>query len=115
MKTVAGKRWQRSAHSHTAEAFRITSATCYWGKLPALKQPACAPLWRSAECWPHTPAPDRAALLTVCTWLSWAMGNSTHATFYVDLAQKADPSLSMAHLLAKVLNAGMLPEWAFTA
>lgn len=63
----------------------------------------------------HTPAPDRAALLTVCTWLSWAMGNSTHASFYVDLAQKADPSLSMAHLLAEVLNVGMLPDWAFTA
>lgn len=63
----------------------------------------------------HTPAEDRAALLTVCTWLSWAMGNSTHATFYVDLARKADPSLSMAHLLAEVLNVGMLPDWAFTA
>lgn len=63
----------------------------------------------------HAPTEESAAaLLTACGWLSWAMGCSTHATFYIDLARAADPTLSMAHLMAELVTQGMLPNWAFT-
>lgn len=63
----------------------------------------------------HAPVEEAsAALLAACGWLSWAMGASTPAAFYIDLAQTTDPALSMAHLLAEMVNRGMLPDWVFT-
>ncbi|MGF2950608.1 DUF4192 family protein [Microbacterium sp. YY-02] len=63
----------------------------------------------------HAPTEESAAaLLTACGWLSWALGSSTHASFYIDLARAADPTLSMADLMAELVAQGMLPEWVFT-
>lgn len=63
----------------------------------------------------HAPSEAHgAALLVACGWLSWAMGTSTAAAFYIDRARAADPALSMAELLAGVIDRGMLPDWLFT-
>lgn len=63
----------------------------------------------------HAPSEEAAAaMLTACGWLSWAMGSSTHASFYIDRAQATSPALSMAHLLAEIIERGTLPDWAFT-
>lgn len=62
----------------------------------------------------HAPTEESAAaLLTACGWLSWALGLSTHAAFYTDLARAADPAQSMARLMAELLERAMLPDWAF--
>ena len=61
----------------------------------------------------HVPHEQKAALLTVAGWLAWAMGNSTHAALYVSQAMQADPALTMAQLLAEIINRSMLPDWAF--
>lgn len=63
----------------------------------------------------HAPVEEcGAALLAACGWLSWAMGASTPAAFYIGLAQAADPTLSMARLLAEMVDRAMLPDWVFT-
>lgn len=59
------------------------------------------------------PRPTRAGALAAAAWLSWARGRSTHATHYLDQLDGIDPELSFAHLLRALIDAGMLPDWAF--
>ena len=55
----------------------------------------------------------RPAPLCMLAWLSWAIGRSTHAAEYIEQALAIDPDYGMATLLASILDAGLLPEWAF--
>lgn len=59
------------------------------------------------------PRPVRGGPLAAAAWLSWAIGRSTHAARYLDQAQEVDPALTFARLLRGVVEAGMLPDWAF--
>ena len=59
------------------------------------------------------PRQARGGPFAAAAWLSWAIGRSTHAARYLDQAQAADPELSFAQLLRAVVDAGMLPDWAF--
>ncbi|MBS1697454.1 MAG: DUF4192 family protein [Actinobacteria bacterium] len=61
------------------------------------------------------PRDARGGPLAAAAWLSWAIGRSTHAARYLDQAQEADPELSFAQLMRAVVDAGMLPDWAFRA
>lgn len=61
------------------------------------------------------PRQARGGPLAAAAWLSWAIGRSTHAARYLDQAQAIDPGLSFAQLLRAVVDAGMLPDWAFRA
>lgn len=54
-----------------------------------------------------------AAALISAGWIAWALGRSSEAHVYVERATAIDPDLSFAGLMAKVLDAAMLPEWAF--
>jgi len=55
----------------------------------------------------------RPAPLCMLAWLSWAIGRTTHAVEYINQALDIDPDYGMATLLASLLDAGILPEWAF--
>lgn len=59
------------------------------------------------------PRPYRAGALASAAWLSWALGNSTHAGWYVERALVADPEHGLANLLLQILDYGHLPGWAF--
>lgn len=59
------------------------------------------------------PRATRPALLTAAAWLSWALGRSSHAAQYLDLVREIDPDYGLAALLATMIDAAMLPEWAF--
>ena len=61
-------------------------------------------------------APEAAKVgaLVACGWLSWALGRSSHAEIYVRQALAINPDHVMAGLIAQMVNAGHLPEWAFT-
>jgi hypothetical protein len=61
------------------------------------------------------PRQARGGPLAAVAWLSWATGRSTHAIRYLDQAQEADPGLTFAQLLRAVIDAGVLPDWAFHA
>lgn len=56
---------------------------------------------------------DRAACLAVCGWLSWALGNATHAAEYTRQALDLHESFSFAHLLARMTDQGMIPGWSY--
>ena len=62
-----------------------------------------------------TRAPLRALAGTfaAAAWLSWALGNSTHAAWYVERARETDPDHGLADIIATMLAAGHLPAWAF--
>ena len=55
----------------------------------------------------------RPAPLCMLAWLSWAIGRTTHAVEYINQALAINPDYGMATLLASLLDAGLLPEWAF--
>lgn len=59
------------------------------------------------------PRASRRGPLTAAAWLSWALGRSTHAAHYLDLVRAIDPQYGLAALLGTMVDAGMLPEWAF--
>ena len=55
----------------------------------------------------------RPAPLTVVSWLSWALGRSTHAAAYLDLVRAIDANYGLAQIVSSMVSAGHLPEWAF--
>jgi hypothetical protein len=61
----------------------------------------------------HLPERHRAPLLTMLAWLHWALGRGSVAGRFVGAAQAIDPRYGLADLLARMLGAGMLPEWAY--
>ncbi|WP_217181657.1 DUF4192 family protein [Streptomyces sp. AC495_CC817] len=61
----------------------------------------------------HAPRPARVGALTIAAWLSWALGRSTHAAYYLDLVRDIDPEYGLARLLDTLIGAAALPEWAF--
>jgi hypothetical protein len=61
----------------------------------------------------RAPRASRPAPLTVAAWLSWALGRSSHAGHYLDRVREIDPEYGLACLLATMISAAMLPEWAF--
>jgi hypothetical protein len=63
----------------------------------------------------HLPERHRAPLLTMLAWLHWSLGRGSVAGRLVDAALAIDPGYGLAGLLARMLGAGMLPEWAYRA
>jgi hypothetical protein len=61
----------------------------------------------------RAPRASRPGPLTVAAWLSWALGRSSHAAHYLDLVAEIDPRYGLAALLRTMVDAAMLPEWAF--
>lgn len=55
----------------------------------------------------------RQGPLTVAAWLSWALGRASHAAHYLDLVRAIDPQYGLAALIRTLLDAAVLPEWAF--
>ncbi|MCM3778077.1 DUF4192 family protein [Microbacterium hydrocarbonoxydans] len=61
----------------------------------------------------RAPRASRPGPLTAAAWLSWALGRSSHAGRYLDMVGEIDPEYSLAQLLATMIGAAVLPEWAF--
>ncbi|WP_396655863.1 DUF4192 family protein [Microbacterium sp.] len=59
------------------------------------------------------PRDVRPGPLATAGWLSWALGRSSHAVWYVERATEIDPQHGLTGILAAMLNAGHLPEWVF--
>lgn len=55
----------------------------------------------------------RAGVLSVCGWLSWALGRSTHADAYARAATRIDPDHGLAQIVRSFVAATHLPDWAF--
>ena len=61
----------------------------------------------------RAPRTHLAACLAVCGWLSWALGNSTHASEYAARALELDERFSFAELIRTMTERGILPAWTF--
>ena len=61
----------------------------------------------------RAPRSSRPGPLTAAAWLSWALGRSSHAGRYLDMVGEIDPEYGLAQLLATMIGAAVLPEWAF--
>ena len=61
----------------------------------------------------RAPRASRPAPLTAAAWLSWALGRSTHAAHYLQLATQIEPTYSLALLLRTMVDTAILPEWTF--
>lgn len=61
----------------------------------------------------RAPRAFRPAPLTAAAWLSWALGRSSHAGHYLDSVRAIDPEYGLAALIGTMIDAAMLPEWAF--
>jgi hypothetical protein len=59
------------------------------------------------------PRDVRPGPLSVCAWLAWALGRSTHAEQYGQLACEIDPEHGLSRIVLSMVQAGHLPDWAF--
>lgn len=57
---------------------------------------------------------DSAGALSVAAWTCWALGRSSHAEHYAKQGLKIDPGHGLCEIVATLVNAGHLPDWAFT-
>ncbi|MBZ4487435.1 DUF4192 domain-containing protein [Microbacterium sp. cx-55] len=65
--------------------------------------------------WAAAVAPRdvRPGALSVCGWLSWALGRSSHAEHYALAACEIDPEHGLSRIVLSMVQAGHLPDWAF--
>ena len=59
------------------------------------------------------PRAERPGALSVCAWLSWALGRSSHAEHYALTACEIDPEHGLSRIVLSMVQAGHLPDWAF--
>lgn len=59
------------------------------------------------------PRSFRAGALSMCAWLSWALGRSTHADRYAAEACAIEPEHGLSEIVRSFVAAGHLPDWAF--
>lgn len=59
------------------------------------------------------PREHRAGPLAACAWLSWALGRSTHAGMFAEMAFAVEPDHGLAGIVLSMAGAGHLPAWAF--
>lgn len=59
------------------------------------------------------PKAMRPGPLSMCAWLAWALGRSTHADRYAAMALSIDRRHGLAGIVRTFVNAGHLPDWAF--
>jgi hypothetical protein len=52
-------------------------------------------------------------VLAAAAWISWALGRSTHAAWYAERALEIEPGHGLSEIVATMIGAGHLPEWAF--
>ena len=55
----------------------------------------------------------RPNLLAAAAWLSWALGRSTHAAIFADLALAVDADHGMSQIVATFVASGHLASWVF--
>ncbi|MEJ1154429.1 DUF4192 family protein [Microbacterium marmarense] len=61
------------------------------------------------------PRDMRPGPLSMCAWLSWALGRSSHAEVYASMACEIEPEHGLSEIVLSFVSAGHLPEWAFTS
>lgn len=77
---------------------------------PQRLQSALALTRRLAAAAPRSACPG---ILAAAAWLAWALGRSTHAGRYAELAREIDPSHVLAGIVLGFVANAHLPEWVY--
>lgn len=81
------------------------------------ERPDVARLARALELSRHVaalaPRASRPGTLSLCAWLSWSLGRSTHADVYASAACEIEPDHGLSEIVKSFVQAGHLPDWAF--
>ncbi|NHI16230.1 DUF4192 family protein [Microbacterium excoecariae] len=104
--------WQRAWHEGASEAPTFPLRLGGEGRRPDARRLRAA-LGFARELTALADGAPRGACLVACAWLSWALGASTHAASYAEQALAEDPLLSLADLILRMTDGGMLPEWVY--
>jgi hypothetical protein len=96
------------------EEYPADLASVMWGEDatpdPERLQSALTLTLQVAAC---TARRRRAGALAVCAWLSWALGRSTHADLFAQMALEIDHTHGLADIVRSFVAATHLPDWAF--
>lgn len=104
-------RWSRDGVAYPEDLARTVMGEGPAPDADRLTRALAACRWAAALA----PEADRPGPLSAAAWLAWALGRSTHAAAYVDAAQAIEPDHGMAEIVGTLVDAGHLPEWAYTA
>lgn len=101
-------RWEAGEEYPTHLAMRMWGEgevpdVCRLEQALALARAAAALAPRAAQ-----PGP-----LSLCAWLAWALGRSTHAAAYAERACEIEPEHGLSQIVLSFVQAGHLPDWAF--
>lgn len=61
------------------------------------------------------PQSERAPTYTLICWLYWSLGINSVASDWLSRVAEVDERYGLAEIMAKMLAAGHMPDWAFTA
>jgi hypothetical protein len=96
------------------EAYPEHLAAPIWGDAPSPDpdrlQAALSLTRRLAAAAPRA---TRPGILAAAAWLAWALGRSTHAGRYAELAREIEPDHVMAGIVLTFAANGHLPEWVY--
>lgn len=82
-----------------------------WGEGP---RPEVSRLENALELARWTTAIQASAgSYSVCAWMSWALGRSTHAEHYAKEGLRMDAEHGLCQIVDSFVTAGHLPQWAF--
>lgn len=101
-------RWENGAQYPPGAAERMMGE----GERPDADRLAAA-LSVSRRAAAVAPRADRPGALSVCAWLSWALGRSSHAEHYASAACAIEPEHGLSRIVLSMVQAGHLPDWAF--
>lgn len=90
------------------------SAALFWGEGPRPDPERIeAAIELLIELLARAPRRCKPPALCMVAWLNWALGRSSRAAVFIEMAQAIDPGYGLAEILETMLAIGRLPEWAF--
>lgn len=90
------------------------SAALFWGDGPRPDPERIeAAIELLLELVARSPRRCTPPALCMVAWLNWALGRSSRAAVFLEMALAIDPGYGLAGILETMLAIGRLPEWAF--
>ncbi|KQW07740.1 hypothetical protein ASC66_01800 [Leifsonia sp. Root4] len=90
------------------------SAALFWGEGPRPDPERIeAAIELLLELLARAPRRCKPPALCMLAWLNWALGRSSRAAVFVEMALAIDPGYGLADILETMLAIGRLPDWAF--
>ncbi|RZU64495.1 uncharacterized protein DUF4192 [Microterricola gilva] len=90
------------------------SAALFWGEGPRPDPERIeAAIELLLELVARAPRRCKPPALSMLAWLNWALGRSSRAAVFIEMALAIDPGYGLAEILETMLSIGRLPEWAF--